>query len=135
MSDDRDALRKVFFEAFRKHKQQTPVETLEAQLIDIMLMHPEYHTLLEKPEDFGDKDFLHENPFLHMSLHQAVREQVNTDRPFGIKQIHRDLTHKLGDVHEAEHRMMECLGQMMWQMQQNQKIPSEQDYLELLKKL
>jgi hypothetical protein len=134
-SNDRNQLRKVFFDAWQKHKQQLPLEALDAQLIDIMLLHPEYHAILSDPERFQTEDFLAENPFLHMSLHQAIREQINTNRPVGIKEIFAGLCHKLTDQLLAEHVMMECLGQTLWDAQQNKMMPDEQSYLEKLRKL
>ena len=134
-SSDRNTLRKVFFDAWQKHQQHAPVEPLEAQLIDIMLVHPEYHTILDDPATFQAEDFPEGNPFLHMSLHLAIREQISTNRPAGIKEIHTALSHKLDDPLTAEHAMMEWLGQVLWQAQQSNAMPDEQIYLEMLRKL
>ena len=68
-SAERNELRKVFFEAWRKHQNQLVIEPLEEKIIHIILKHPEYHALLNQPEDFQEKDFDETNPFLHMSLH------------------------------------------------------------------
>ena len=132
MSTEREEMRKVFFEAWRKHGLQLPVEPLEGQLIDIMLLHPEYHSLLTQPENFQAEDFPEANPFLHMSLHLAIREQVGTNRPLGIKEIHHKLTHKFQDLHAEEHHMMDCLADVLWQAQQSGKVPDERVYLEKL---
>jgi hypothetical protein len=134
-SNDRNQLRKVFFDAWHKHNEQLPIEALDAQLIDIILLHPEYHPILSNPEKFQTEDFREENPFLHMSLHLAIREQINTNRPAGIKEIFTALCHKLTDALLAEHLMMECLGQALWQAQHNKMMPDEQNYLEKLRKL
>ncbi|WP_204318325.1 DUF1841 family protein [Serratia marcescens] len=37
------------------------------------------------------------NPFLHMGLHLAVREQVATDRPQGIRTVYTKLIEKYQD--------------------------------------
>ena len=79
--------------------------------------HPEYHALLEHPERALSRDYLPEsgqtNPFLHMGLHLALREQVATDRPPGIRGIWQRLASRLADPHEAEHRMSECLAEAL----------------------
>jgi hypothetical protein len=134
-SNDRDSLRQVFFNAWHKHLQKLPVEQLEAQLIEIMLLHPEYHSILENPESFKAENFGGENPFLHLSLHQALREQISTNRPAGIKNIFTSLCHKTGDVLMAEHRMIDCLADVLWQAQQQNIMPDEEVYLEVLRKL
>jgi predicted RNA polymerase sigma factor len=75
------------------------------------------------------------NPFLHMGLHLAIREQVSTNRPAGIAAVYRSLAAKLGDVHEAEHVMIEALGQALWQAQRSGLPPDETAYLESLRRL
>jgi hypothetical protein len=134
-STDRNELRKVFFDAWHKHQHQQPIEPLDAQLIDIMLLHPEYHALLSNPEKFQAEDFPEANPFLHMSLHLAIREQISTNRPAGITAIYDRLCRKLGDPLMVEHRMMECLGEILWQAQQNNTMQDEAIYIEVLRGL
>ena len=134
-STDRNELRKVFFDAWHKHQQQLPIEPLEAQLIDIMLVHPEFHTILNDAEKFQADDFPEGNPFLHLSLHLAIREQISTNRPAGITAVYDTLCRKLGEPLTAEHLMMECLGQTLWEAQQNNKMPDEAIYLEALQQL
>ena len=135
LPNSREEMRKVFFEAWRKHKNNLPIEALEAQLIDIILLHPEYHELLKAPDDFQAADFDETNPFLHLSLHLAVREQINTNRPLGIKTVYENLCKKNSDAHVVEHKMLECLGQILWDAQSSGKMPEEDFYLESLKKL
>jgi hypothetical protein len=134
-STDRNELRKVFFDAWHKHQQQLPIEPLEAQLIDIMLLHPEFHAILNDPEKFQADDFPEGNPFLHLSLHLAIREQIGTNRPAGITAVYDTLCRKLGVPLTAEHLMMECLGKTLWDAQQNNKMPDEATYLEALRQL
>jgi hypothetical protein len=76
-----------------------------------------------------------ENPFLHMGLHLAIREQVATDRPPGINEIHEKLSARLGDAHAAEHAMLEPLAEALWEAQRSGLMPDEQVYLERLRKL
>lgn len=135
MSNERDQSRKIFFAAWEKYNAKTPLEPLEAQIVDIILMHPEYHEMLDNPDEYQELDFTAENPFLHMGLHLAIREQVSLDRPIGIRGIYENLCKKKQDVMTAEHLMMNCLAQILWDAQQTGKIADEQLYLELLRKL
>jgi hypothetical protein len=86
-----------------------------------------------------DRDYAPEggqtNPFLHMGLHLGIREQVATDRPGGIAKIHRELTARLGDPHAAEHRMIDCLAETLWEAQSTNRAPDEALYLERLRRL
>ncbi len=134
-TSERDELRHIFFEAWRKHQQKLPVEPLENQIINIILLHPEYHMILAHPENYQAKDFTETNPFLHMSLHLALREQIATNRPTGIKEIYQQLYKKTPDILTVEHQMMECLAQILWDAQQAGKIPDEKNYLDNLRKL
>jgi len=134
-SNNRTEMRKIFFTAWNKHKQHILLEALDQQLIDIILLHPEYHNILNHPEKFQDHDFGAENPFLHMSLHLAIREQINTNRPYGIQKIYHDLSEKLQDTLRVEHRMLDCLENFLWQAQQSGKAPDEKNYLIQLQEL
>ena len=132
---EQEQMRKVFFDAWRKHREQTFVEPLEAMIIEIILLHPEYHEMFDHPENEPPIEFEGTNPFLHLSLHLALREQISTDRPKGIKMIYDNLSKKFQDKHVAEHQMLECLGQILWDAQQSGKMPNEHYYLELLAKI
>ncbi len=135
----RDELRRMYAEAWRKFSAKLPLEPLEGQLTAVIVEHPEYVTWLESGEEALAAEFSPEsgrqNPFLHMGLHLAIREQVATDRPQGIAQIHQKLAARLGDVHAAEHAMIEPLGQAIWESQRNGRMPDEQKYLERLRAL
>jgi hypothetical protein len=136
---DRSGLRRRYLEAWRRHRARVPLEPLEHQLVAVIELHPEYHPLLEDDSEALARDYLPEsgqsNPFLHLGLHLAIREQVATDRPTGIAAIHRELARRLGDVHEAEHRMLERLGEALWQAQRSGLPPDEAAYLESLRRL
>jgi hypothetical protein len=116
-----------------------PLEPLEHQLVSVIEQHPEYHPLLEDDPQALGRDYTPEsgqsNPFLHLGLHLAIREQVATDRPQGIAAVHRTLSRQLGDVHEAEHRMLERLGEALWLSQRTGRPPDEATYLESLRRL
>jgi hypothetical protein len=134
-SSDRNEYRKVFFDAWQKYKAKQPLEPLEGQLVEIILLHPEYQAVLDDPNNNQSKDFDASNPFLHMSLHLGIREQVATNRPAGIREVYQQVCEKYQDVHQAEHKMMEYLAKILWDAQQSGKMPDEAAYLEGLKSL
>ena len=136
---DRGGLRRHYLEAWRRHRAGLPLEPLQHQLVSLIELHPEYHGLLEHDAEALGRDWTpesgQENPFLHLGLHLAIREQVATDRPAGIAAIHRELAARLADPHEAEHRMLERLGEALWQAQRSGRAPDEAAYLESLRRL
>ena len=127
----RDDLRRTLVDAWRKRRDGRPLEPLEALLGDVVADHPEYHRALEGADAIG-RDFPVEdgetNPFLHLALHVAVREQVGADRPTGVRAAHAALAAATG-VHDAEHRMMEVLGECLWEAQRAGRPPDEDAYL------
>lgn len=134
-STERQDLRNIFFESWRKHCEQLAPEPLEAQIIAVMLEHPEYHAILNQPHCYEEKEFLDSNPFLHMGLHLAVQEQINTNRPNGINTIFAELQKQANDTHTAEHKMIDCLGLLLWDAQRKGAMPDEQHYLTCLQQL
>lgn len=137
-NEGRDALRRRYAEAWRRRKEGLPLTPLDAQIADVIGQHPEYHTAVEDPDaalaDYGVESG-RSNPWLHMGLHLAIREQVGTGRPPGIQAVHARLTRQLGGVLEAEHRMIEVLAEMLWEAQRSGGAPDEQRYLERLRRL
>ena len=135
---NRDQMRRMYLEAWRKFSAREPLQPLEAQLAAVIAEHPEYVTWLEAGEGAVGVEFTPEggqaNPFLHMGLHLAIREQVATNRPAGIADVHQKLSARLG-VHEAEHAMLEPLAETLWEAQRQGRMPDEQVYLERLRKL
>jgi hypothetical protein len=135
---NRDQMRRMYLEAWRKFNARAPLEPLEGQLAAVIAEHPEYVTWLEAGEAALGTEFTPEggqqNPFLHMGLHLAIREQVATNRPAGIAEVHQKLSARLG-VHDAEHAMLEPLAETLWDAQRQGRMPDEQAYLERLRKL
>ena len=133
---DRNELRKMYADAWEKHNAQQALSPLETQIAQVISEHPEYHGTVTGDLD---KDFTVEgaatNPFLHMGLHLGIREQVATNRPAGISVVFEQLANKRGDAHEAEHRMIDCLAETLWEAQRDQRPPDELHYLESLRKL
>ncbi len=134
-SSQRNELRQAFFTAWQKHLNKQPIEPFEAQIIEVILQHPEYHEYLNNPEKYRDKDFPEINPFLHLSLHLALREQISTNRPHGINQIYQTLCHQFADTLLVEHKMMTCLEEILWDGQQSGIMPAEQVYLQKLSQI
>ncbi|MFZ5594646.1 MAG: DUF1841 family protein [Pseudomonadota bacterium] len=135
---DRNQMRRVFFESWRKYRNGLPLEPLEDAIASAIREHPEYHAILEDEEISLHKDYLPEmgqaNPFLHLAMHLAIREQITTDRPAGIRGMRQQLLNRLHDPHEVEHQMAECLAEIIWQAQRNQTAPDEIAYLDCLQK-
>jgi len=129
----RDQVRQFFFDAWAKYKQQQPLTDLEAIATQVMQMHPEYHAALDAPERYLEQAYFPEmgetNPFLHMSLHLSVLEQIGIDQPTGIAQTYRKLQQKHQDIHNAEHDLMDCLAETIWQAQRDGKPPDVEAYL------
>jgi len=130
--------RRMFFEAWRKHRERLPLVGMEVIVVNVMLEHPEYHAMLDNPEHYMDRDFTPEsgdtNPFLHMSLHLAIEEQLSIDQPPGIKSRYQRILNRYGSPHDAQHIVMECLAEMIWQSQRNNAPPDGVAYLECLDK-
>ena len=136
---DRNSLRRVFFDAWSKHRSGRPLEPLEQQIAALLEEHPEYHAVLVAPERELDRDYLpaagHDNPFLHLSLHLAVRDQLALDRPTGVRQAIAAITAASSSAHDAEHLVMEQLSEALWSAQRNGTPPDEARYLEQLREL
>ena len=134
----REALRRSYVDAWRKHRDGALLTPLESQLARAIAEHPEYHAWFESDATLG-ADFTPEagqtNPFLHLGMHLAIRDQVATDRPPGVQALHATLAAGHGDAHAAEHLMMEALGEALWQAQRSGRAPDEQQYLERLRQL
>jgi len=130
--NDRNALRRFYCDVWSRHRRGEPLDPLASQIARVIAEHPEYHALLEDEDGALGAEFTPEmgrtNPFLHMGMHLALREQTATDRPAGILGIHQMLVSQHGP-HEAEHRMMDCLGEAIWQ------APDEAAYLTCLRAL
>ncbi len=138
MFQSRDEVRQVYLTVWQKMQQQSLLEPMEAIIADVIKMHPEYHALLDKGEHAKERDFTPEdgqtNPFLHMGMHIAIREQASADRPSGIQAAYQKLL-KTNAPHDAEHSMIECLGQALWQAQRDNTMPDDNAYLACVKKI
>ena len=130
----REQLRSSYAEAWRKHLARVPLTPLESLIADVIAHHPEYQALVGDAQAVQAFDpspgTAAENPFLHMGLHLAIREQLSIDRPPGVRQIQQALTTQLGDEHDAEHVLMEALAETLWEAQRDGQPPDERRYLD-----
>jgi len=118
----REQVRRFFCDAWKKHLERLPLAGAEVTAADIAVRHPEYHALLTDANAAVTQEWMPEggqmNPFLHLSLHLAIHEQVSIDQPHGIRAAYDRLRQRM-DPHDAEHVLLECLGETIWQAQRN----------------
>ena len=119
----RDEARRFVTDAWAKFRAGAPLTGLEQVAAGIVTLHPEYHCVVENPERHLDRDYKPEsgdvNPFLHLSLHLAIAEQLSIDQPPGIRAHYERLVAAKGDEHEALHAVLDCLGEVIWHAQRH----------------
>lgn len=129
-------VRRFFCETWRRHREQLPLSPLEAIALDAILLHPEYHADLESLDDALAREYPVQagrtNPFLHLSLHLAVAEQLQIDQPPGIRAAWRRLAARL-DGHGATHVLIECLAETVWRSQRDGTPPDGAAYLDCVR--
>lgn len=134
----KDDVRRFFCETWKKSVSGAVLTPLEAIACDWIRLHPEYENDLEDSDQAlaADYDAANgkSNPFLHLSMHLSIAEQLSVDQPPGIKEAHNTLATKLGSEHEAHHHIMECLGEMLWTSQRNGTPPDGLAYIECIKR-
>ena len=134
----RDEARRFLADAWRKHRASEPLSTLERRVVEIVALHPEYHALLEDAQRHIDRDWSPEggamNPFLHLSLHLAVAEQLAINQPPGVRSEYERLRAKHGEAHAALHDVLECLAETVWQAQRTQTPPDGAAYLDCVRR-
>ena len=72
------------------------------------------------------------NPFLHLSLHLSVIEQISINQPIGISNVYATLCETHQDKHLAQHDLLECLAETIWLAQRNNMPLDSAHYLSLL---
>src|SRR5436190_4263874 len=114
----RDEVRRFFSDTWGKYRRGEPLEGLEQTALGVILLHPEYHAVLDDPATSAAMEYSPEggelNPFLHLSLHLAIEEQLAIDQPRGIQARFRELAARMGSEHDAKHAVLECLGETIW---------------------
>lgn len=132
----RGEVRRFFSDAWGKYRRGEPLSGVEQTALQVVLLHPEYHAILEDPERSLERDFPPENgqlnPFLHLSLHLAIEEQLSIDQPRGLRECFEALVATTGSQHDAKHAVLECLGETIWQAERAGTPPDERAYLECL---
>jgi hypothetical protein len=135
--NDRDELRRMYSDAWQKRCGGQELSPLETQIAGVVESHPEYHDAISS--ESLDEDYTPDggrtNPFLHMGLHLGIREQVATNRPAGIASVYKALATTSGDAHAAEHQMIDCLAETLWEAQSQNHAPDEDKYLQRLQRL
>lgn len=133
----REQVRRFFCESWRKHRARLLLDGAEATAADLIAQHPEYHALLENPDAAVEQEFTPENgqmnPFLHLSLHLAIADQISIDQPAGIRAAYHRLRARL-DVHEAEHAILECLGETLWRAQREGGAMDGEKYMDCIRR-
>ncbi len=137
-SPSQSDVRRFFCDAWRRHREGgvlTPLETIAAQWME---QHPEYHAELADLDAalaaVNDVEAGRTNPFLHLSMHLSISEQIGIDQPRGIKQACELLAVRLGSAHEAQHEVMECLGEMLWASQRSGRPPDGDAYVDCVRR-
>ncbi len=137
--NDRDQLRRYYGAVWQKAKRGELLEPLEQIIATTLRAHPEYQPLVAAIESALSREYLPDqgqtNPFLHLGMHIAIQEQLHSDRPVGMVAIYQRLCRRLGDSHAAEHAMMDCLGETLWEAQRTGQAPDERAYLQRLRRL
>lgn len=133
----RDQARQFLFDAWSKFQQKLALTDLEKITIEVIQMHPEYHFVFNSPERYINQQYFPEmgetNPFLHISLHLSVIEQISINQPLGITAIYDKLRQHHNDSHLAYHDLIDCLAETIWQAQRNNEPLNSDYYLNLLK--
>ena len=134
----RDEVRNFFFDLWAKYRNAVALEGLETTALDIVLRHPEYHAVLDDRARYGARDWTPQdgqtNPFLHFSLHLAIAEQLAIDQPPGLKAEFERLLAAKGERHEAEHAVLDCLGETVWKAQREGAGPDADAYLDCVRR-
>lgn len=131
-------VRNFFFSVFEKAQLKHELSDLEKIAYSVILQHSEYHEVLSNRKKYFEYQWTIEmgntNPFLHLSMHMTLIEQLSIDQPFGIKGLYQELCDKFKDEHAAAHELMECLGEMLWQAQSTNQAPDAQIYLNCIRR-
>jgi hypothetical protein len=136
--DSVEETREIFFLSFEKYMKKELLSPLESQIANVIADHPEYHALFAKKDNLErtyHPELGQTNPFLHLGLHLAIRDQVATNRPVGIRDLFEQLCGIYKDPLAVEHLIMEHLAECLWQAQKSNSMPDEAQYLRSIQKL
>ena len=126
---DRKRQREFLAKSWQKYTSNIPLEPLEEQLVSIIEIHPEYQDLITNidSEYFPEQGEI--NPFLHINLHLALKDQLSLNEPNGVREVHQKLIYHFKDQHVVEHLMMECIAEMIYLSQKNNTDMDQESYL------
>ena len=134
----RDQARQFLLDAWKKRVESLPATPLETLAADVVALHPEYHALLESGTAALGREWTPEdgatNPFLHLSLHLAIEEQLSIDQPPGLRAAFEARLAKHGDRHAALHDVLDCLGETLWRAQRDRQPPDGVAYLDCIRR-
>ena len=138
--NNREEIRRFILACWNKRELSLfTLSALEQHVIRALKLHPEYQRLLESGEEALHQDFANgadsSNPFFHLGLHITLYEQLQADRPTGIRALYQKIQHASADKHEAEHKLLRCLEQSLWEAQARNSMPDEKRYLECVRKV
>lgn len=126
-------VRRFFCEVYAKWQNHAPMNALETLTSQWIAEHPEHHATLSDVDaalrNMAQVNPNADNPFLHLSMHLSISEQCSIDQPTGIRSAVEQLAHRLGSLHLAHHHTMDCLGRMIWESQQNGRMPDGDSYI------
>lgn len=132
-TQDRTEQRQFLANAWQKFLDKKPLDPLEDQLTQVIALHPEYHALIQDIESDYFPEQGEVNPFLHINLHLSLREQLSINQPTGINDYYQKILNKVKDPHEVEHKMMDCIAQMIFSAQKNNSPMDHQAYINCIK--
>jgi hypothetical protein len=131
-------VRRFFCDVHRKLGAGMPLTPIESIAADWVAEHPEYAADLADVDvalaKVYDVEAGRTNPFLHLAMHLSITEQLGIDQPRGIKQACELLAARRGSMHDAQHEVMECLGEMIWASQRSGQPPDGERYLECVRR-
>lgn len=132
----REQVRQFFVDVWSKYRTGQILMGAEQTALDAILAHPEYHAMLDRPARYLERDYPPEqgetNPFLHLSMHVSIAEQVAIDQPAGVRARYQQLLAQTGDAMQAQHAVMDCLAEMIWQAQRTHTAYDAMAYLQCL---
>ncbi len=131
-------VRRFFCATYARGSAGQVLDPMQAIAWPWVEQHPEYHAELADEASALALEYRVEdgrvNPFLHLSMHLTISEQMSIDQPAGIRQAVQLLARRLGSLHEAQHVAMEALGEMVWASQRSGLPPDGEAYLERVRR-
>jgi hypothetical protein len=130
-------VRRFFCGSHARWREGLPLEPMQALAVRWIEQHPEYHAELADEAAALERVYTVEdgrtNPFLHLSMHLSIDEQMAIDQPSGIRQAVELLAARRNSLHQAQHEVMDCLGEMIWASQRSGLPPDGLAYLEAVR--